>query len=202
MTRPPINPGQVDWSGENPGMYLKQQADGPFTTLISYFRVVVSPHGRGHVVVALLEPAALPGGRNAIYTDNPTLASYLVDGFVRFFGAFRGLAGLEALPLRRAWAFARQGDARGEYREVAESDDGQIVLSWSELGEPFMVEYQPAQSATGRHEMFSLFVTAQRAEARVGEARSVGQPVPRDMAGTRSTTAFLAFSETWVRPRE
>lgn len=43
----PAYPGTVDWSGENPGMYLKETQDGPFVTLLSFFRVVVSPHGRG-----------------------------------------------------------------------------------------------------------------------------------------------------------
>jgi hypothetical protein len=26
-----------------------------------------------------------------------------------------------------------------------------------------------------------------------------GKPAPRDMAGQQITTAFLAFSETWIR---
>jgi hypothetical protein len=38
-----IFPGKVDWSGENPGMYLKETADGPFVTLLSFFRVMISP---------------------------------------------------------------------------------------------------------------------------------------------------------------
>ena len=51
-----VFPGQVEWSGENPGISLKQQADGPFTTLASFFRVVLSPHGRGHTLVLLRSP--------------------------------------------------------------------------------------------------------------------------------------------------
>ncbi|HSF31824.1 MAG TPA: hypothetical protein VLK82_15280 [Candidatus Tectomicrobia bacterium] len=33
----------------------------------------------------------------------------------------------------------------------------------------------------------------------VNGAHEVGKPMPRDMYGTKSTTAFLASSETWVR---
>jgi hypothetical protein len=47
--------------------------------------------------------------------------------------------------------------------------------------------------------MASLFIPGRRAEVLVNGVRGVGQPVPRDMYGTQSTTAFLAFSETWVR---
>jgi hypothetical protein len=53
-----IFPGAIDWSGENPGMYLKESTDGPFVTLVSFFRVMLSPHGGGHAVVVLQEPQA------------------------------------------------------------------------------------------------------------------------------------------------
>ena len=62
MARPPFNPNKVDWSGENPGMYLKETADGPFVTLISFFRVVTSTHGKGHAAFMLLDPHG--DGRN------------------------------------------------------------------------------------------------------------------------------------------
>ncbi len=46
-------PGTVEWSGENPGISLKESPDGPFVTLASFFRVVLSPFGRGHALVLL-----------------------------------------------------------------------------------------------------------------------------------------------------
>jgi len=49
-------PGTVEWSGENPGIYLKANPNGPFTTLASFFRVVLSPHGRGHALVLVSPP--------------------------------------------------------------------------------------------------------------------------------------------------
>jgi len=203
MSRPAINPAHVDWSGENPGMYLKERADGPNTALISFFRVVKSPHGRGHAVIFVTdpqEPVQAPGHVNAVYTDNPALARYLIDEFARYFGAFKAMPGLGDLPIKRATGFGRTGDANSSYTEAADTDEGRMELTWSGLSEPFMVEYMPAQSATGKHEMFSLFVTAEQCSARVGQVQAKGAPMPRDMAGKQSTTAFLAFSETWVRP--
>ena len=46
-----VFPGKVEWSGENPGISLKEAPDGPFVALASFFRVVLSPHGRGHALV-------------------------------------------------------------------------------------------------------------------------------------------------------
>ena len=51
-----VIPGEVDWSGENPGMYLRETPDGPYGALISFFRVVVSPHGPGHAAFVMLDP--------------------------------------------------------------------------------------------------------------------------------------------------
>ena len=55
---PLLVPGQVEWSGENPGIYFKDTADGPWISLIVFFRVVLSPYGRGHALVLLEAPSA------------------------------------------------------------------------------------------------------------------------------------------------
>src|SRR4051794_27553384 len=39
--------------GREPRLSLKDSPDGPFTGLASFFRVVLSPHGRGHALVLL-----------------------------------------------------------------------------------------------------------------------------------------------------
>ena len=56
MPEPTTFPGIVEWSGENPGISLKESPDGPFVSLASFFRVVLSPHGRGHALVLVQSP--------------------------------------------------------------------------------------------------------------------------------------------------
>ncbi len=51
MADPIVFAGTEEWSGENPGISLRESPDGPFVTLASFFRVVLSPHGRGHALV-------------------------------------------------------------------------------------------------------------------------------------------------------
>ena len=202
MERIPINPGTVDWSGENPGMYLRESVDGPFVTLISFFRVVLSPHGRGHAAFLLLDPAGAgtsPASPNLCITDNDPLARYLCDGFVRHFAAFKGAAGLASVRFQRGSDFIATGDARTSYTETFTSEQGVVRLTWAPLGEAFMVELPREKSATGRHEMFSLFVNASGVAVSIDGHGVAGRPFPREMAGKASSTAFLAFSETWVR---
>src|SRR5215470_5701992 len=100
MADPIVFAGTVDWSGENPGITLKETDDGPFTALASFFRVVLSPHGRGHALVLLQSPQeASPAAEraNVCLHDNEPLARYLVNEFVSHFGAWRGLPGLTGL---------------------------------------------------------------------------------------------------------
>lgn len=54
----------------------------------------------------------------------------------------------------------------------------------------------PANSATGTHEMFNLFLDAAGAEVTITGRRWKGTVMPRGMAGRKNVTAFLAFSET------
>jgi hypothetical protein len=200
--RTPIHPGQVDWSGENPGMYLKETADGPFVTLVSFFRVVLSPHGRGHALVLLESPqldVSLPEALNVCVTDNEPLARWLATEFVTSFGAFRGAAALSSMRYVPLTGVQPSGDQRASYMEWVKGEGVEITLAWEQLGTPFMVELPRDKSATGRHEMFSLFVEAERVTATANGRPLRGRPVARDFAGRKSSTAFLAFSETWVR---
>lgn len=202
MERVPINPGSVDWSGENPGMYLKETPDGPFVTLISFFRVVLSPHGRGHAAFLLLDPhgdGRAEGKPNVCVTDNEPLARYLKDNFVAHFGAFKGVKGLERCRFEAGSHFTSAGDAHRTYTERFRGESSDVSLTWEPLTEAFLVELPKDKSATGLHEMFSLFVTAEGVRVSIDGRGVAGHPVPRHMAGKATRTAFLAFSETWVR---
>ncbi len=203
MARVPINPGAIDWSGENPGMYLKDRADGAFVSLISYFRVVHSPHGKGHAAFMLLDPYGDGRGAdrpNVCLTDNEPLANYVKKGFVSFFGAFKGATGLGNVQVKPAWDFVAGGDGRSVHTEWFRSAIGQVSLSWNQLGAPFLVEFDKERSATGKHEMISLFVDSRACSATINGNPVSGKAFPREFAGKKdSSTAFLAFSETWVK---
>jgi hypothetical protein len=203
MTTPTfVLPGEVDWSGENPGMYLKEKADGPFVTLVSFFRVVASPHGRGHALILLEAPLlhrSLPEALNVCVTDNDALARYLVSNFVAHFGAFKGAQALPYVDYVPLEGVAASGDTRSAYMEWVKGPGVEVSLSWEQLGEPFMVNIPKEQSATGKHALHSLFVDARHVTATVNGRPLKGQPVPRDFAGRKSSTAFLAYSETWIK---
>jgi hypothetical protein len=202
MADPIVFSGAVDWSGENPGISLKDKPDGPFVALASFFRVVLSPHGRGHALVLLQSPqdAKPPADRaNYCFHDNEKLARYLVADFVSHFGAFKGQPGLGNLVYRKLDSVSASGDPASSYSETVKSGDTTVQLTWSGLGKPFCFAIPPDKSATGKHHMPSLFVGCRDATIAVNGRTLPGKPAPREIAGHTITTAMLAFSETWIR---
>ena len=146
--------------------------------------------------------ATRPEVCNICVSENDDLTRWLVETFVTQFGAFRGfpaLAAMEFLPLTHV---ASAGDAITSYSETVRSNDLEVRLDWDGLGTPFAAELPVERSATGRHEMFSTFVEAERASIIVNGRTLEGRPYPRDFHGRQTSSAFLAFSETWVVPPE
>jgi hypothetical protein len=200
MARPPVNPNKIDWSGENPGITLKASPEGETTCLVSFFRVVVSPHGPGHAAFVLTDPQ-LKGGTeavNACFTDNEPLARYLQSDFLSNFRTWQGIPAIDGITYTPATSFTHSGDQSTDWVETITGPGVDVRLAWKSLGTPFFVEYLKDQSATGKHEMFSLFVPASDAEVVANGVKGTGVVGPRDVFGTTSSMAFLAFSETWL----
>lgn len=195
-----VFPGTIDWTGENPGIYLKETIDGPFVTLASFFRVMLSPHGSGHAAVVIQEPQTKTAPeRNFCLTDNEKLARWLVAEYVAHFGAFKDLPALADLAYRPLRSCAREGDATSRYSEISRGDGIELRMTWEGLGEAFALQLPPEKSATGKHRMLSVFAGARDGVVMIDGKRLPGHAVPRDMVGRQITTAFLAFAESWIR---
>lgn len=203
IDRVPVNPGHVEWSGDNPGIYLKQHADGPLTALALFFRVVLSPHGCGTAMLILGDPdvaAGWPESRNLCITDNQALSRYLLDGFVANMPSFRGKAGLTHASFLPLTAERTVGSTDSRFAEIVQSGTLIAEMAWEQLGTPFAVEARKEQSSTGTHEMVSIFLEARAAQIMVAGESLDGQVAERQMFGRTISTAFLAFSETWIKP--
>lgn len=198
----PIHPGPVAWSGENPGIYLKERDDGPWTGLMCFFRVVYSPHGMGHGIVVLDEPtreAGRPDADNFCITDNEPLARYLVSDFFSKFASFRVSPGINALTYLALTEVRREGDTRSTYSEIVRAADLEVVATWENLSAPYAVDMPTENGPTKQHQMYSVFLDAPNASVTVNGRPMKGRVAERDFAGTRKSTAFLAFSESWMK---
>lgn len=198
----PIHPGKVAWTGENPGIYLKETQDGPWTGLATFYRVFYSPHGMGTGVVVLDQPGVgkgMPEVRNFCICDNEKLARYLVRDFFSKFMSFRVSPGIKAITYLPLTAARREGDTLTTYRETVAARGMRVVCTWSKLSAPYAVDMPPDKGPTGKHEMYSLFLDAGEASVTLNGEPLRGGIAQRDFAGTKKSTAFLAFSESWMQ---
>lgn len=205
MKRVAINPGRVEWSGENPGIYLKRDAgDDAYSVLTLFFRVALSPYGRGHAAIVLGAPEQAqgwPAVTNFIMTDNQRMMRWIVDGWVKKMPTFLGQAGLQHMTwLNLESVHKNPSDLKTEYKETLHGSGVMLELIWQDLGAPIPVEVNAQNSATKEHEMYSVFLEAKSAEVVVNGMPLPGTVQNRQFFGRTMSTAFLAFSETWVTP--
>ena len=207
MTRISINSGRVDWSGENPGIYLKhKESDEAYCVLSLFFRVVMSPYGRGNAAIVLGAPDVAkgwPDETNFIITDNQRMMRWIVDGWVSKMPTFIGKAGLQHMSwLNLDSVHKTPGDLKAEYRETLRGSGITLEMIWQDMGLPIPVELTVENSATKEHEMYSVFLEAESAIVKVNGTALPGNVQSRQFFGRTMSTAFLAFSETWVTPEE
>ncbi len=205
MTRVSINPGRVDWSGENPGIYLKSnESDEAYSVLSLFFRVVMSPFGRGNAAIVLAAPDVAkgwPDETNFVITDNQQMMRWIVDGWVSKMPTFIGKAGLQNMSwLNLDSVHKTPGDLKTEYRETLRGSGVTLEMIWQDMGPPIPVEVTVENSATKEHEMYSVFLEAKSADIKVNGTSLPGSVQNRQFFGRTMSTAFLAFSETWVTP--
>ncbi len=200
----PITPGRVDWTGENPGILLKETDDGPFSAMALFFRIAWSPAGQGQVLLLYERPneaMSLPGAANVLMSDNRPLAEFLRDDFIARLAAFRGVAAFDALTHVAASTVRSSGDPMGHrYTETVAGEGLTVELVWENLESPKALELAPELTGTKAHTMFTLLVPARHARIMVNGRQLPGRVAKRVQAGLETTTAFLYFSETWVLP--
>jgi len=199
----PITPGEVDWTGENPGILLKND-DGSFSAMALFFRVAWSKFGQGQMLLLYGTPDSEQGSDDApniILSDNAELSHYLLESFVGGLPAFRDVAAFNGLKHLVAQSIQTDGDAMGHrYSETISGEGTSVQLVWEELESPRALELMPHQVGSRKHSMFSVLVPAQRASILVNGKALSGKLGSRVQADVETTSAFLYFTETWIFP--
>ena len=200
----PVNPGKIWWSGDNPGILLKETEDGPWTALALFFRTVFTPEGRGHALFLYEQPnlsESLPAANNVVITDNEKMARWLADNFVGALpGAFSESPAFKALKYIPLTDVSVYGDTSSRYVQSVKADGIDVELIWDQLGTPTALELSPEHVGTRSHEVFNLLIESRDASIKVNGRPLPGRVMPRDQAGIKTTTGFVYFSEVWIIP--
>ena len=189
----PVDPTDVLMTGEN--SFIRLSADGgkTHTSRVSHWRVLWCPAGAGH---AMFLQSPLSENRVQIYSDNLAVARWLQRTIeALLYPAFADVS----LPVSAA-QFSRSGEPHSAVVETIDSALDSIVLTWHDCMEPFVLTMAPGMGNRPIG-VFSTFFPAKSAQIEIN-----GQFAPHatwlEMRGDRqSSSACLAWSETWVKPR-
>jgi hypothetical protein len=96
--------------------------------------------------------------------------------------------------------FDRWGDPRSAATERITAPDTEIVLTWYDFVEGFVLNAPPGYNNRPLG-VFSTFFPARSAQASLNGRFATGKPWPSMRGDRQSSSACLAWSESWVRPR-
>jgi hypothetical protein len=190
---PPVDPNAVLMTGEN--SFIRLSADGGKTQSdrVSHWRVLWCPAGAGH---ALFIQSTLTDGRVRIYGDNIAVARWLQSTIeTLLFPAFADAT----LPVVAA-TFGRQGGPWSTATETAVAANARITLSWYDCIEPFVLHAPPGFNDRPIG-VFSTFFPARGAQLEIDGRVAAGRVWPEMRGDRQGSSACLAWSETWVKPR-
>lgn len=190
-----VDANRVVLTGENPFIRLSAKDGDPNSTDASFWRIIFSPAGPGHVLYLKSE---LTENRARIYTDNIAMARWLqstVQGMLN--------ADLKDLSIPVVDAtFSKAGDARDFWSERVHAAGEELVLTWYRMGDPLLVHTQPdAQPNPRPYGVCTILIPAAAARLTRNGVEAKGQPWPREREGRPFSTCALAFSESWTEKR-
>ncbi|MDA0704733.1 MAG: hypothetical protein O3A96_16080 [Proteobacteria bacterium] len=188
------DPNRVIVTGENPFIRLGPANGGENTTEASYWRILFSPAGPGHVLYIKSE---LTDDRWRIYSDNIAMTRWLQDTVQ---GMLNPATGDQSIPVIDAW-FEKQGDPRYFWTEMIESRDDEIAMTWYDIGDPLLVHTQAGQDPKRPYGVCTVLIPALGARLTVNGTQAAGEPRPTERDGRPFSTCALAFSESWTETR-
>jgi hypothetical protein len=189
----PVDPNEVMMTGENSFIRLSHDGGTTLASRFSHWRVLWCGAGAGH---ALFVQSDLTDGKVRVYRDNPAEARWLQKSIEHLlFPAFADTG----LPVIGA-TFARSGDARSTAVETVDSATDHFRLTWWDTIEPFVLTMAPGTNNRPIG-VFSTFFPARSAQAELNGRVATGQVWGEKRGDRDSSSACLAWSESWVKPR-
>ena len=189
-----VDPNRLILTGENPFIRLSGTDGGPITTNASFWRILISPAGPGHVLYLKSE---LTENKWRIYSDNIAMARWL-QATVQ--GMLNPETADQSIPVTDA-QFSKNGDARDFWTERAVSHDEEIALTWHDIGEPLLIHTHPGPRPASKYGVCTVLMPALGARVTINGVQAKGRPFPTQRDGRPFSTCALAFSESWTEAR-
>lgn len=189
----------VFFSGENPGMTLYVPGTEQPAAVVSYWVCTDSPSGVGHALVLWLSAAsAADMGQGGIFTDNPDLAQVLIKELTQYFGEFREVPVGTLAYIDAHCEHTFDGTC---YRVVCKTRENQVEVEWVEILDRKQVIWQQFPAGEKAYDLTTVICPCRVGRIQIDGKLLTGEVQTAQTAnGTPSSSAFLAFAETWIGP--
>ncbi|MCB9139135.1 MAG: hypothetical protein H6642_12375 [Caldilineaceae bacterium] len=163
---------------------------------ISCWRSTYSTQGEGFALAFWSDPGAvgmadLPSF--AVFADNAALGRMVMTRFNQYFTGYKDLGLADAAPQQAR--FLQQFDGPRLHRVTCAADGLSIEIVWRDVLDAAL-EHFDNQSGAARFDAVTVICPC-----RAGTITVNGVPLPGEVRlpeGEKTSSAFLAFSETWI----
>ena len=194
MSRPPINPGILVWSGEHWINTLREPGAESDSGKVSLYHTRYSQAGEGNVAFV-----DIPGdpGCSGVCTDNRQVAQFIIDTMIRG----KGNPFDRDLPLVDA-EITRDGDIRAAPSWIIQTDHDRIVTTWT-VQQPPVIAEGFAGLFSEEVDFFTMLFFVDEAAILLNDNPVAGRPYLREtwrksIGGDRSSCVF-ALAETMIK---
>lgn len=188
------DPNRVVLTGENPFIRLSATDGDENSTDASFWRILFSPAGPGHVLYLKSE---LTDDEWRIYSDNIAMARWLQTTIQGMLAQETADSTIEVHDAE----FTKSGDPAYFWTERVTTDLEDITLTWHDLGEPLLIHTAPEAPPGRAWGVCTVLIPAMGARLAINGVQAAGQPWPREREGRSFSTCALAFSESWTEAR-
>jgi len=192
----------VLFSGENPGMTLFVPGTEQAAAVVSYWYCTDSPWGIGHALVLWLKTSTFPDdpGHSGIFTDNLELAQILVKRLTQHFPEFQDVP---VGTLAYVDAHCKHNYDGNSYRVTCQALETQIEIEWAEILDRKQIIWPNFPTGEYTHDLTTVICPCRTGHIQINAESIPGEiQTQQNAEGIFSSTAFLAFAETWVGPSD
>lgn len=168
--------------------------------ILSYWHVTDSPHGVGNALVLWLDAQVESGSvSSGVFTDNVALANVLNDTLTRHFPEFESVP-VDSLPCHEAQC-EHVYDGDGRYVASCRFGENRIVVEWADVLDRRAISWKGFPAGERSFDLQNVICPCGSGTLTInGTAINATVQTATRADGSRASSAFLAFAESWVGP--
>lgn len=156
--------------------------------------------GVGHALVLWLKDENMAIGHGGIFTDNLKLAEVLVKKLTQYFPEFENVPVSSLQTIQAHCGHTYDGTS---YRVTCQMPAAQVELEWSEPLDRKQILWPGFPAGEEAYDLSTVIRPCKIGGIQINGKGMEGEvKVTQNAGGVFSSSAFLAFAETWVGPVE